>query len=355
MKLELEVLDAFRVPRETESPFGTTMNIGPMKQDIVRRSSVKEPRDKRSFFGRFVGRDPREVLDNIFRPNRSRLGQEDPSDDPLYGTRQRSPSFDSLGLDSPDLGLVADRNPPLGSVVTAKERRIFPVDPETGYDMLANMKRLKLSTTPGLVVPPPTLLQRAEDEARKRRPDHAEGLGLIFGQDVPIAHLPERPSGNRSGGDVRVGLKAFRTDIDTFEGWAKYQRLETLRCVGTESHAPGHENLPDICQKPEPETFVFFDHERDTSLLDVLRGLQVEMDDTVACTKTGCVATAQEHSKSWYHGSKKVTLRAQRVKAEAEQDSEVQEHDADMAMEAWMSCPTCSASSEAREMTEGAT
>jgi hypothetical protein len=351
MKLELEVLDAFRIPRETESPFGTTMNIGAIKQDIVRRSSVKEPRDKRSFFGRFVGRDPREVLDNIFRPHRSRLGQEDPSDDPLYGTRQRSPSFDSLGLDSPDLGLVADRNPPPASIVPAKEKMIFPVDPETDFDMLANMKRLKLSTTPGLMVPPPTLLQRAEDEARKRRPDHTEGLGLIFGQDVPIAHLADRPSGKRSGGDVRVGLKAFRTDIDTFEGWAPCQRLETLRCVSTEAER----DLSDICQKPEPETFIFFDQERDTSLLDVLRGLQVEMDDMAACTKSGCVATAQDHLKSWYHGSKKVTLRAKRNSTENEQDSEVQEVDVDMAMEAWMSCNVCGATSEAREMTEGAT
>jgi hypothetical protein len=334
------------------------MNIGPAKQDIVRRSSIKEPRDKRGFFGRFVGRDPREVLDNIFRPHRSRLGQEIESDDPLHWIRQRSPSFDSLGLDSPPLGLVADRDSHVFgnfSTITAptNDKSIFPSDPETDRDLLANIKRLRISTTPGLTFPAPTLLERADEEARKRVADSKGGLGLLFGKDGIPGPLSERPSGYRSGGDVRVGLKAFRTDIDTFEGWARSQRLETLRCVSIDAPGSIEDAMSEICQKPEPETFVFYDPERDTVLLDVIRGLQAEMEDMSACVRSGCVATAHDHSRSWYHGNKRVVLRTKKVDTTGDPDPDIQDVD-NMVLKAWMSCSVCAATSLPKEMTEGA-
>jgi hypothetical protein len=308
-------------------------------------------------FGRFVGRDPREILDNLFRPNRSRLGQELAEDDPLHGVIQRSPSFDSLGLDSPPLGLVADRDMSVFgnlSTITApsKDKSIFPSDPETDRDLLANIRRLKMSTTPGLIFPAPTLLERADAEARKRMADSDGGLGLIFGKDGPPGPLSERPSGYRSGGDVRVGLKAFRTDIDTFEGWARSQRLETLRCISID--APSNDNgdpVSEICQKPEPETFVFYDAERDTALLDAIRGLQAEMDDMSACVRSGCVTTAPDHSRSWYHGNKKVVLRAKKVESAPQVDPQDMD---DMVLRAWMSCSICSATNLPQMMTEGA-
>jgi hypothetical protein len=372
MKIELEVFDAFGIPRETESASSTDLHPGPTRDEIVRRSSVKETRDKRGFFGRFVGRDPREVLDNIFRPHRSRLGQNYPTDDPLHGTRQRSPSFDSLGIDSPPLGKIADRDTQVYSASTnhptaSKDKTIFPTNVDTDFDLLANIKRLKVSTTPGLVIPPPTLLTRADDEARKRKNDaeHAEGgLKLLFGSEGPANSASvvtaDQPSGQRSGGDIRVGLKAFRTDIDTFEGWARSQRLDTLRSVSAGDHRSSESSdssSPEICQKPLPETFVFYDHERDTTLLDVIRGLQAEMEDMAACLRSGCVATAQDHLRSWYHGDKRVTLRAEKVDSKTMLQSGVQEvvdGPVDMVLEAYMTCLVCRATSESRTMTEGA-
>jgi hypothetical protein len=362
MKVELEVLDAFRIPRETESPFGNSALLGPLKADIVRRSSMQGPREKRGFFGRFVGRDPREVLDNIFRPHRSRLGQHGLSDDSLPDTRQRSPSFDSLGLDSPPVGIVADRNPPSGiesidplSPTRNREKSIFPQPVNTNLELLANMQKIKISTTPGLVVPPPTLLQRADEEDKSRESANAapqSGLGLLFGPDIPASvRLDDQPSSQRSGGDVRVGLKAIRSDIDTFEGWSRFQRLETLRCTtveDTQSSESSETTLPVICQKPQPETFIFYDHEHDASLLDILRGLEAEMEDLSACSRSGCVATAHDHLRCWYHSTKKVVLRAEKSGAQADESKED-----DMTLEAWISCSTCGLATEPRRMTDG--
>ena len=333
------------------------MNLGPLKQDIIRRSSIKEVRDKRNFFTRFVGKDPREVLDNIFRPHRGRLGQENESEDPLEGILQRSPSFDSLGLDSPPLGLVADRDSHVfgnfpGITAPNKDRAIFPPESEKERDLLASIKRLKMSTTPGLVFPAPTLLERADGEARQRQAGTQEGLGLLFGKDgPPPGPLSEQPSAYRSGGDVRAGLKALRTDIDTFEGWARSQRLETLCCTDTSD--PNETGSTEICQKPQPETFIYYDPERDTGLLDVIRGLQVEMEDMSACVRSGCVATAHDHSRSWYHGTKKVVLKAKKVESNMEADHEMQDVD-NMVLKAWMSCSVCFATSQPKEMTEAA-
>ena len=324
----------------------------------MRRSSIKEPRERKGgIFGRFVGRDPREILDNLFRPNRSRLGQELPEDDPLHGVIQRSPSFDSLGLDSPPLGLVADRDMSVfGNLSTIaaphKDRSIYPLDPETDGDLLANIRRLKMSATPDLTFPAPTLLERADTEARKRMAGSDGGQPLMSGKDCPPGPSAERPSGYRSGGDVRVGLKAFRTDIDTFEGWAQCQRLETLRCISIDS-PPNDDGGPvsEICQKPQPETFVFYDPDRDTALLDVIRGLQAEIDDMSACVRSGCITTAFDHSKTWYHGNKKVVLRAKKVESAPQvgpQDID------DMVLRVWMSCSICSATSLPQMMTEGA-
>lgn len=239
------------------------------------------------------------------------------------------------------------------STITApsKDKSIFPLDPETDRDLLANIRRLKMSTTPGMIFSAPTLLQRADEEARKRMADSEGGLGLIFGKDGPPGLLSERPSGYRSGGDVRVGLKAFRTDIDTFEGWARSQRLETLRCISTDSSNDIGDAVSEICQKPEPETFVFYDTERDTVLLDVIRGLQAEMEDMSACVRSGCVTTAPDHLRSWYHGNKKVVLRAKKV--ELANEAEPPGVD-DMVLRAWMSCSVCSATGIPQEMTEGA-
>lgn len=334
------------------------MNLGPLKQDIARRASVKEPRDKRGFFTRFVGKDPREVLDNIFRPHKSRLGNDAESDDPLEGIRKRSPSFDSLGLDSPPLGMVADRDSQVfttfSTITAPQDKSIFPSESEANSDLLADIRRLKTSTTPTLSFPAPTLLERADEEARKRKAGPEEGLGLLFGKDGPgPGILFEKPSGFRSGGDVRVGLKAFKTDIDTFEGWARLQRLETLRCVSSDVCDAAEHGMTEICQKPEPETFVFYDHERDTALLDLIRGLQAEMEDMSACMRSGCVATAHDHSRSWYHGTKKVVLRAKKVGSEAVPDLWAHDLD-DMSLRAWMSCSVCSATSQPKEMTEGA-
>lgn len=109
--------------------------------------------------------------------------------------------------------------------------------------------------------------------------------------------------------------------------------------------------MSEICQKPDPETFVFYDPDRDTAVLDVIRGLQAEMDDMSACVRPGCVTTAPDHTKSWYHGNKKVVLRAKKVESAPQvgpQDID------DMVLRVWMSCSICSATSLPQMMTEGA-
>jgi hypothetical protein len=363
MKIELEVLDAFGIPRETGSQIRNSAQLGQVKADLVRRSSMQGPRERRGFFGRFVGKDTREVLDNIFRPHRSRLGQNGISDESISDGRQRSNSFDSLGLETHSIARDAGLSPQTDADATKTlsshfaEKTIFPQPINTNLELLANMRKIKVSTTPDMRIPPPTLLQRADDEDKTRGSTHApaqSGLGLLFGQDIPpTVRLDDQPSDQRSGGDVRVGLKAIRTDIDSFEGWSRFQRLETLRCttVDDPSASGGKETekpLPTICQRPQPETFVFYDHEHDASVLDILRGLEAEMEDLSACTRSGCVATAHDHMRSWYHSNSKVTLRAEKCGEDGHNQEEP-----DMKLQAWISCSSCKTAMDPKRMSDG--
>jgi 1-phosphatidylinositol-3-phosphate 5-kinase len=222
---------------------------------------------------------------------------------------------------------------------------------DTHLELLSNLEKIKTSTTPGLVIPAPILLQRVKKEEDHRHERVTNGTMVsASGHNTPD-DFGDRPSGNRLGGDLRTGLKGLRSGLDTFEGWSRLQRLDTVRCIAVDETKHDLEGQLEptsarVCDKPQTESLVFYDPDSDTSILDLLRTLKMEMGDMAACARSGCVATAHDHKRCWYHAEKKVTLRATPME-EVEGKSET-------ALRAWASCAVCKCASDSKVMTDTA-
>lgn len=353
MIIELGVLDAFRVPPEIEPTPTTPTSTSAAQDELAQRSDDPRPRaeresgERKGFLHR-LQRDTRGVLGGLFRA-RKYPSHDGIAEIPVSKTHRSALSFDSLGI--PPTPSEADR---LGLPVTPDKSGLpgqslvgtpsAPSSVESHLQLLVRLENTKTSTTPDLAVPPPVLLQRIKDEDQVRRDNvllSASSSRSTSGTGTPLfLDSDTRPSAYRIGGDVRVGLKAIRSGVDTFDGWAKLQQLDTVRCTATdessikegETIAAGSTHAT-ICEKPQSETFVFYDTETDISIMDFLHKLKTEMVDKAACPRSGCVATAHDHKKCWYHGDKKVSLRADRIGDGDERPEST--------LQAWVSCTIC--------------
>lgn len=343
MVIELGLLDAFRVPKESE-PYESPPKADPIagpRSAFGRPGSLKESEGRPGFFGR-LHKDTRGVIGGLFR-HRKHTAPADIVED-FTKTHRSTPSFDSLGIPAAPVGAVYDGLP--GSPSPASSSRpAMPKGTSYGYSLidthlefLASLEALKTSTTPGLTLPPPVLLSRVREEERLRQErDSAGGLET------------DRPSGYRLGGDIRVGLKAIRPGMDGFDGFPRLQRLDTVRCLAVDEPTHADDTDPDlspatVCERPQPDAMIFYDPESDMSLLAMLQKVKEGMSDMAACSRPGCVATAHDHKTCWYHAETKVTLRAEKLpEIEGRPKDEIQ---------AWVSCSICGNASDSRTMSD---
>lgn len=351
--MELSLLDAFRAAQEPEpyeSPPTADLVEGPRSAfGRPHRELSKKGSDKKGFLHR-LHKDTRGVFGGLFR-TRTHTDETGIPEDGLPPKSHRSThSFDSLGIPPAPLGPVYDGlpitpdRPTLGQSTGSTPYVYSSID--THLETLATLEKLKLSTTPGLTIPAPILLQRVKKEEELRLSDAARvnsGAGTPRSED-----LDNRPSGYRLGGDVRTGLKSMRSGIDTFEGWTRLQRLDTIRCVAVDESRPDPNGTSKatfaVCDRPQAETLIFYDPETDTSLASLLQTLKAEMSDMAACSRSGCVATAYDHKRCWYHGEKKVTLRAKHTEESVDRPEE--------SLRTWVSCPTCGSASDSKRMSD---
>lgn len=360
--IELSLLDAFRVAKESE-PYESPPKADPFEGPKSsfgrpRRDSVEKKFGEKKGFLHRLHRDTRGVFGGLFRPPRRNQDSREIPEDPLPSLAHRTtPSFDSLGIPPAPIGPVYDGLPntpdrPYTLGQSTAETPYVYSSIDTHLELLSNLEQIKMSTTPGLVIPAPILLQRVkkEEDHRHDRVTHGTSSSAT-GQEGRSDDFGDRPSGNRLGGDLRTGLKGLRSGLDTFEGWTRLQRLDTVRCTAVDEpkqNTEGEAEPPSarVCDKPQTESLVFYDPDSDTSLLDLLHTLKTEMGDMSACTRPGCVATAHDHKRWWYHGEKKVILRAT--------PREEIEGKSDTALRAWVSCLVCNCASDSKVMTDTA-
>ena len=151
MFLDLEVLDAFRVPREPDTPpvppkavHRSKTSLAPPINNLHRRSS-HQPDKARGFFSR-LGRDTRDVWDGLSGRTRG-----------LSLSRQ----------DDPDIPFASSSTEPAAAsqTVPAASSRVDPsICPYNSADRylisLDKLEKTFLSPTPGLAIPMPPLLLR---------------------------------------------------------------------------------------------------------------------------------------------------------------------------------------------------
>ncbi|WVR05981.1 hypothetical protein IAU60_003009 [Kwoniella sp. DSM 27419] len=366
MTIELELLDAFRVDREPDDPpvppkeslTPSTASPNTMTPLSLRRKGSGSAKDDRSrgFFHR-LGKDTKTVWNGLLRRRRgSDTHEAEHSVSPPVTLPMQVKRGTSQGLNEDQTnvdqlsGLTAQT--PSGQTT---DRHLH---------LLARLESQIQSTTPGLVIPMPPLLlrmrredqtrrERANDEMRAEPPPGVEGMpktiaSLLLSPTVSEGVVTSDPLYGRAlayrlGGDTRAGLMALLNGIDTFEGWSKLQRLETLYYVGLPARSNTDQHRIKICTRPSPASFVFWDGERDRSVEQAIRNLVEEhQEETMICPRSGCTAPYGEHVHWWTHAGKQVGLKVETVQG-ARSVLEDQ-------LEVWSRCEQCGATSQPRKV-----
>ncbi|KAK8866021.1 hypothetical protein IAR55_001172 [Kwoniella newhampshirensis] len=326
MTIELDLLDAFRVTREPDDPplppkptfdMTLTSNLSSetrQSSDLRHENSLKDREKSKGFFQR-LGMESKVVWDGLLGKRRSSTSQD------------RQASANAALTQSAVLPLPAS---------------------------------LALSTTPGLVFPMPPLLLRVKEEDRVRREKAQQEIseeplsahdglptsvtsGLLTphrGPGLTSHSIRGRALGYRLGGDVRAGLGALTSGIDTFDGWIGLQRLDTLYCVGgINDGTEGVEQGIRICHKPKLVTFVFWDAEQDQSIKEFAQDLTEELsEDTMICPRSGCTVPELEHIRWWIHAGQRLGIKVESTDAE------------EGATEVWVKCKQCGSTSGPRPL-----
>ncbi|WWC58469.1 uncharacterized protein I303_101012 [Kwoniella dejecticola CBS 10117] len=358
MFLELDLQDAVGVPRESDSlptPEKPDMGATAGLPNDTQRVSVelhadylhrgKGGRDK-GFFHRFR-QDTKQMWEGLVGKRRASASHEeicrptgiDPEMKDLPVTPlARLPHSISASSTPPATDPTLAAGLPMGDTAS------HPI--ERNLSILTNLEGQLHSATPGLSIPMPPLLLRLREEHRVRhekakqqaeeKPDfHENGLPATSPRPVTLSSfrlsgdklndpLRGRALSHRLGGDVRAGLTALMSNLDRFEGWIKLQRLELLYSEGLEDFPETGSNETQICRTPRADTYVFWEHHRDISIQQVVKGLQDELaEDNLICPRPGCTAAASEHNSQ------------------------------DCDLEIWSRCRECGNSGTARQLTYG--
>ncbi|OCF73919.1 hypothetical protein I204_05767 [Kwoniella mangroviensis CBS 8886] len=376
MMVELELLDAFRIPRELdEPPLPPKPSLGiasvphsPTRPrgsgDLHRKGSLQERGGKSKGFFHRLGKDTKHVWDGLMGKRRSSESHE-----PLH---LLAPNSDP----PPELPIT-----PLSGSISISQESAIPNSANTSTAglpaittmqhpteryliVLSKLEQQIHSTTPGMTLPMPPLLLRVREENRLRREkakEEAKEEGsqvvdelppsspsifspskLLNNNSKPVDPLRGRAMNYRLGGDVRAGLGALSSDIDGLEGWIRLQRLEVLRSIGLDLTMENGETEVHICQTPTSSTYLLWDTERDKTIQQILDELQEELaEENMVCPRPGCTATSGEHVRWWIHSGKKVTL-----KIESMEKQDIEEEGIDV----WTKCGKCSRIGKSREL-----
>ncbi|WVQ62084.1 uncharacterized protein L199_000219 [Kwoniella botswanensis] len=374
MMVELELLDAFRIPRELDEPPlppKPSSGIASVPQsptkpqtssDLHRKGSFKERGGKSKGFFHRLGKDTKHVWDGLMGKRRSSEAHEplhlvaptsnQPPDLPITPLSANISNSQESAIPNP-AGTSTAGLPAITTMQHPTERYLI---------VLSKLEQQIHSTTPGMTLPMPPLLLRVREEDRLRREKakeeaKEEGSQVVDGlpssspsifspskvlnnKNKPVDPLHGRAMNYRLGGDVRAGLGALSSDIDGFEGWIRLQRLEVLRSVGLDLMTENGEREVHICQTPTFSTYLHWDTERDKTIQQILDELQEELaEENMVCPRPGCTATSAEHVRWWIHSGKKVAL-----KIESMEKQDVEEEGIDV----WTKCGKCSRIGEPR-------
>nr|XP_019049347.1 hypothetical protein I302_03133 [Kwoniella bestiolae CBS 10118]OCF28277.1 hypothetical protein I302_03133 [Kwoniella bestiolae CBS 10118] len=376
MMVELELLDAFRIPREPDEPplppklLPGTASVphSPTKPrgsvGLQRKGSHKERGEKSKGFFHRLGKDTKHVWEGFLGKRRSSVSHEQGAvtttqtinqspELPITPLTGGIPQFEEKGvstsIESSTSGLPAKSHTPHPT-----ERYIT---------VLSKLEQQVHSTTPGLQLPMPPLLLRVREEDKIRREKAKQEANEEPGQTVdglptsPSLFSPSKLLNNnnktldplhgralnyRLGGDVRAGLGALSRDIDNFEGWIRLQRLESLRSVGLDTRLDNGERDIHICQAPTPYAYLYWDVERDKSVQQILDDLKDELaEENMVCPRPGCTATSAEHVRWYIHAGKKVPLRVESLEEQSKEEGGI---------DVWSKCAECGKYGEAREL-----
>lgn len=333
MILELELLDAFRVPREPDpvpvppKDFQATPHQASSSQSsasgssLRRRTSHRERGERTKGFFQRLGKDTRGMFDGFMGRNKS----------PELGSGPL-PRISSLEQPPPPTDPASDFRPdtPMSSHATGASTPMVNQATDRYINTLDKLEAILPSPTPGLRIPMPPLLLRVREEERVRaekiRQEVAEETSgamneMIDGLSrlgVPSLSREDptrtRARAYRPGGDVRAGLAALASGLENFNGWCRLQRLELLTCTGIERQSEpalkkAMMTTTTICEKPRTTSLTFWD-DNDETISDVIDGIT---DEERVCPKPGCDAEQEEHTRWWCHNGRKVGMTVRKV------------------------------------------
>ncbi|EIW72592.1 hypothetical protein TREMEDRAFT_58763 [Tremella mesenterica DSM 1558] len=354
--LELELLDAFRVERQHDAapippaPPPKTDNHQNDEYEVRRSNSGKERKDGARAFFRRLGKG--EMFGHLLGRRRGSSSGDQPGS-PLVGTfptASRSVS-ESLPVGLRNLPLTPSSATSSPLLHTASTRHMQNAT-DRFLLILEKLEAILPSTTPGLRVPMPPLLLRMKEE-HQVRVDKAKqeiqdecppsdglpaGLGLTPLGKPTKDIVRGRALGYRLGGDVRAGLQALTPRLETFDGWARLQRLEVISCVGVEEPAPTSTTYI-TCHRPKLLSIPFFDQEKDQTLVEFVKSVEGTDDEMLGCSRAGCEVLARDHLRWWIHAEKKVIMRTERSAIEGED-----------IVDAWVECRKCGKGSLPRNL-----
>ena len=229
-----------------------------------------------------------------------------------------------MKLRSPDLSV--EESPPLPSAPCDNVQS--PPVPELHQELstrnhatdrclqtLSRLEELLPSTTPGLKLPSPPLLLRVREEYKARTEAIREEIAAEgSGTATPLEDGSVIRARNfRIGGDVRVGLAALLTQVDSCVGWRKLQRLEVLESKGRTQDSDN----PLISQGPSPSMFTFWGR-GDYSIREVVENFSRSGEYKSNCQRAQGDANADQQIQWWYHNGHKVSMTTRRVSTEGD-------------------------------------
>lgn len=215
---------------------------------------------------------------------------------------------------------------------------------------LANLEALLPSVTPSVRLPMPPLLLRVREEERMRSEKAKQEIaeetaGATAGTSDGLTRHSStshriRARAYRMGGDVKAGLCALMSGMDEFDGWIRLQRLEVLSCTGIEipvEEEGGVVMRTTICERPKAMTYNFW-HNDDETIQDVINGIMT--DEEHVCSRGGCDASQEEHTRWWLQDGKKLGMLIRKVELGM----------GEIGLDCWVKCAECKKASEPKKL-----
>ena len=289
------------------------------------------------------------MLDNLMGKPKS----AEPADNVSPHHETITPS--TIAQSSPAVSSLA----PASSLNTGSTSAV-PHAAERHLRSLARLEVLLPSTSPSVRLPMPPLLLRVREEEKMRsekadqeiadekggvRAEFMDGLTRLNSISLSRGDSRRiRARAYRMGGDVKAGLSALMSGMDDFDGWIRLQRLELLSFTGIEEPAEGETSdvnttRTTICERPRAITYNFWKDD-DETIQDVMNGIMT--DEEHVCSRGGCDASQEEHTRWWLHDGKKLGMLFRKVETGM----------GEAGLDCWIKCAECKKHSEPKMLGE---